>query len=276
MLSDSLRQRLEALNRDRLPAVPARPRPVAAPPQRAAELTTLHSPRVEGSAAIEATEFGEHALYTLPVAELWPKGPGLVAGRLEHLSQQPLEGELGELVQAMPGRVALLDLETCGLSGAALFLVGLLRWVDNEPTVELLFARSYAEEAAVLASLWRRLNDIDVLVTFNGKSFDWPMVVDRSRRYLLHKKLELPTPRHVDMLHHARRKYKAVLPDCKLQTIESQVCRRPRGPDIPGSQIPAAYDNYVRTGRDDEMRQVRQHNALDLVTLLDITMRVAS
>lgn len=275
MLSDSLRQRLEALNRDRLPDAPARQTQAAAAPPRAAEPTTLSSSRIEPASTIEANEFGEHALHTIPVAELWPKGPGLVAGRLEHLSKQPLEGELGELIQAMPGRVAMLDLETCGLSGAALFLVGLLRWVDDQPIVELLFARNYAEEAAVLASLWRRLNEVDVLVTFNGKSFDWPMVVDRSRRYLLHKKLELPTPGHVDMLHHARRKYKQVLPDCKLQTIESQVCRRPRGPDIPGSQIPAAYDHYVRTGHDDEMRQVRQHNALDLVTLLDITMRVA-
>lgn len=274
MLSDSLRQRLEALNRQQLPAAPApiAKRAAAATPPAANQAAPV---AFAAEAAIEENELGAHALHTIPLGELWPRGPGLVAGRLEHLATTDTDGELGDLVSALPDRAALLDLETCGLSGAALFLVGLLRWIDGQPTVELLFARSYAEEAAVLESLWRRLDGVDVLVTYNGKSFDWPMVLDRSRRHLLHKRRELRQPRHVDLLHHARRKWKGVLPDCKLQTIESQVCRRPRGDDIPGGQIPAAYDAYVRTGRDDEMRQVRRHNALDLATLLDIAMRVA-
>jgi uncharacterized protein YprB with RNaseH-like and TPR domain len=231
---------------------------------------------LQAQGGTETNDLGEHLTYAIPVERLWPQGPRLVEGRLEHLGAQRPSGDMLRLIDAMPHRAAFLDLETCGLAGAALFLVGLLRWVEGRPTVELLLARHYGEEQAVLASLWRRLGEIDAIATFNGKSFDWPMVMDRSRRHLLHKRMELPQPAHVDILHHARRKWKQALPDCKLQTIERLVCRRARGADIPGAQIPAAYDEYVRTGRDDQMRQVLHHNALDLVTLLDIAMRVAA
>lgn len=275
-----MRQRLEALNRERLPAklrppeVPQRPNSQGS--KNAAEPRSVVGGKTfDSEPLVVENELGSHLCYSVPVEQLWPGGPKLVSGRLEHLAAQKIEGDCGALIQALPDRAVMLDLETCGLSGAALFLVGLLRWIDQTPTVELLFARHYGEEAAVLASLWERLASADVLATFNGKSFDWPMVLDRSRRHLLHKRFELCEPVHLDVLHHARRKWKQALPDCRLQTIERMVCRRARGADIPGAQIPAAYDAFVRTRRDDEMRLVLHHNALDLVTLLDIAMRVA-
>lgn len=236
---------------------------------------------------MESNDVGEHVVFHVPLESLWANGPQLVMSRHEYLAGlcaqardavEPtvvMPEDMTALMDALPERAVLLDLETCGFSGAALFLVGLLRAIDGRLTVELLLARHYGEEHAVLASLWRRLAEVDVLVTFNGKCFDWPMVMDRSRRHLLHKRFELCEPRHVDVLHHARRKWRRALPDCRLQTIERLVCRRTRGADIPGAQIPAAYDAYVRTGRDDELRLTLHHNALDLVTLLDVTMRVA-
>jgi uncharacterized protein YprB with RNaseH-like and TPR domain len=169
----------------------------------------------------------------------------------------------------------LVDLETCGLSGSALFLAGLLRSVDQRLCVELLLARDYSEEAAVLASLWQRVDADGVVVTFNGKSFDWPMVVDRSRRHLLFRGTRPPTPLHIDLLHHARRRWKGQFADCKLQTLEQHVCGRKRTDDIPGHQIPAAYQQFVRTGSDREMNSILMHNALDLVTMLDLAMRLA-
>jgi uncharacterized protein YprB with RNaseH-like and TPR domain len=141
--------------------------------------------------------------------------------------------------------------------------------------VELLLARNYAEECAVLASLWQRIDEQSVVVTFNGKSFDWPMVVDRTRRHLLFRGQRLPTPKHLDMLHPARRRWKKELPDCKLQTLEQRICGRSRVGDIAGSLIPAAYKDYVRTGFEREMDAILFHNALDLVTLLDLAMRLA-
>jgi uncharacterized protein YprB with RNaseH-like and TPR domain len=169
----------------------------------------------------------------------------------------------------------LLDLETCGLSGSSLFLAGLLRPIDGRLTVELLLARDYSEEPAVLASLWQRVHAEGVVVTFNGKSFDWPMVVDRSRRHLLFRGQRMPAPVHLDLLHAARRRWRGQLPDCKLQTLEQRICGRSRMDDISGAMIPAAYHEYVRTGFEREMDAVLLHNAIDLVTLLDLAMRLA-
>jgi uncharacterized protein YprB with RNaseH-like and TPR domain len=178
-------------------------------------------------------------------------------------------------VDAFPERALLLDLETCGFAGSALFLAGVLRSIDGRLTVELLLARDYSEEAAVLASLWQRIEAAQVLVSFNGKSFDWPMVVDRSRRHLLFRGASPQAPRHIDLLHAARRRWRKELPDCRLQTLEQRICGRRRAEDIPGSQIPAAYHEFVRTGFEREMNSILLHNALDLVTLLDLAMRLA-
>ncbi|MEM9185596.1 MAG: ribonuclease H-like domain-containing protein [Planctomycetota bacterium] len=285
MLSDSLRQRLEALNRDRLPADTPRAAPVGRPVAPAApRRPLLAKSELLESAVVTENDAGEHLVMPIPVDDLWPGGEALVADRLTHLQSMnagALTPGLAPLIAALPDRAVLLDLETCGLSGSALFLVGLLRRVDGRLSVELLFARNYAEERAVMVSLWDRLTGVvgrgaEAIGTFNGKSFDWPMVMDRSRRHLLHKQRELREPTHVDVLHPARRRWKHQLPDCKLQTIERLVCRRTRTGDIPGGQIPAAYDAYVRTGQTVEVEAILNHNALDLVTLLDIAMRVAA
>jgi RNase_H superfamily len=185
------------------------------------------------------------------------------------------QSDLAHFVQAFPNRAILLDLETCGLSGSALFLVGLLRRIDDRLAVELLLARDYSEESAVLAGLWQRIDAEQVIVTFNGKTFDWPMVIDRSRRHLLFRGTRPPAPRHIDLLHHARRRWRRQLPDCKLQTLERHICGRTRGDNIPGGQIPAAYQQFVRTGVDREMNAILLHNAIDLVTMLDLAMRLA-
>jgi uncharacterized protein YprB with RNaseH-like and TPR domain len=186
-----------------------------------------------------------------------------------------METEFAALVSAMPERMVLLDLETCGLGGAALFLAGILRSVDGVPTVELLLARNYAEEQAVLETLWQSLSGQEVLVTFNGKAFDWPMVLDRSTRYRLAAARSPHKMLHVDMLHHARRRWRRQLPDCRLKTLEQVVCRRNRSGDIAGHRIPAAYADFVRTGLERDMEAILYHNAMDLVTLLDLTLRLA-
>lgn len=233
-----------------------------------------------------ANPHGEHWRIGLPVDEIWPDGQRLVTARHARLARAAelcqaggmsafADADLLDFLHAFPDNAVLLDLETCGLAGSALFLVGLVRRIEDCLTVELLLARNYAEEAAVLASLWERLSDQTVLATFNGKSFDWPMVLDRTARHLLFRGQRPPQPRHVDLLHPARRRWRRSLPDCRLQTLETYVCGRRRSDDIPGSQIPAAYQQYVRTGFTREMDQVLMHNAIDLTTLLDLAMRLA-
>jgi uncharacterized protein YprB with RNaseH-like and TPR domain len=289
-MSDGLRSRLEALNRGPLPAA------VRATPQRAKHgaAVTVAASSSEPSTAwragvvrpipglvrrgdVVATECGEHLRVCLPLDELWPGGAALVARRCEALSKSsPSTGDAGtqpDWWDALP-ETAFLDLETCGLTGSALFLAGLLRPIDGELAVELLLARDYSEESAVLASLWQRLAGVGRIVTFNGKSFDWPMVVDRSRRHLLARGA-VTSPPHVDLLHLARRRWRGQFRDCKLQTLERHVCGRLRTDDLPSSQIPAAYQQYVRTRFEREMDAVLMHNALDLVTMLDLAMRLA-
>ena len=79
---------------------------------------------------------------------------------------------------------------------------------------------------------------------------------------------------HVDMLHHARRRWRRQLPDCRLQTLEQLICRRSRAGDIPGHRIPAAYADFVRTGFERDLEAIFYHNAMDLVTFLDLSLRL--
>ncbi|MEM9352250.1 MAG: ribonuclease H-like domain-containing protein [Planctomycetota bacterium] len=273
MLEERLRSRLEALNRQPLPATKAAPRPAAAKPAQPVQSTAGLLDRGEPV----ATASGEHLRIVVPLEEFWPGGPELLAKRHTFLTEatgERKEDELTAITRSFPEHLVCLDLETCGLAGNALFLIGLLR-CDLTPHVELLLARNYSEERSVLEALWQTLTGETLLLTFNGKSFDWPMVVDRTTRHLLFRGTPAPEPTHVDLLHHSRRKWRASLPDCKLQTLERMVCRRSRTGDIPGSQIPAVYQRYVETGDGNELEAVLRHNAIDVVTLLDLAIRLA-
>lgn len=125
----------------------------------------------------------------------------------------------------------------------------------------------------MLASVKQCLLDKHVLITFNGKSFDWPQVRDRCTLHAGTADCGLPELIHVDLLHLSRQRWRSMLPDCKLQTLERFICGRHRTGDIPGRDIPAAYDEYVRSGATAQMDSVLHHNALDLITLLEIAMR---
>ena len=330
MIDESLRDRLEALNRGPLPkqaaapteqrigAVPAHhlpataverplPRPNSTPELRPVPGKGGHSVKptaglVRSGDQIETTH-GPHLRIRLPIEGFWPNGSQLVAARQQFLQSQlvaaqqaiepnvAIESEFATLIGSLPDGAVGLDLETCGLAGSALFLVGLIRQIEGKPTVELLLARNYSEEAAVLATLWETIANHGVLLTFNGKSFDWPMVVERSVRHRIPvawslpgspwtaksavAKTAQPAKIHIDILHHARRRWRRQLPNCRLQTLEQHVCRRTRVDDIPGHRIPAVYADYVRTGFEREMDMVLHHNAHDLVTLLDLALRLA-
>lgn len=300
MLDEALRKRLEVLNRSELPGeaaasavAPVAVRPLAEASSPLAELPASECgkpiPGIVKLGEVVENSAGTHLRIRLPIDRLWSNGSQLVAGRQAHLHERlaesrqavkptvVMEAEFAALVEAMPERAMLLDLETCGLGGAALFLAGVLRQVDGVATIELLMARNYTEEQAVLESLWQIVATQDVLVTFNGKAFDWPMVLDRSARYRMGPRVasEAAKLRHIDVLHHARRRWRRQLPDCRLQTLEQFVCRRRRSGDIAGHRIPAAYAEYVRTGFEREMEAVLYHNAMDLVTLLDLSLRIA-
>jgi uncharacterized protein YprB with RNaseH-like and TPR domain len=165
-------------------------------------------------------------------------------------------------------RVLYMDIETCGLSAAPVFLVGLCIVGERNLVLRQLFARDYAEERALLDELSRITREHDFLVTFNGKSFDVPFLRDRA----IHHRLEplAPMP-HLDLLWMARRRWKELLPDCRLKTIEWRVLRRRRAGDVGGAEIPGLYHDYVKRGEAHRLLPVFHHNLLDVVAMVELT-----
>jgi uncharacterized protein YprB with RNaseH-like and TPR domain len=219
---------------------------------------------------------GRHWLVETPLESLWRDGPRYVEREQAALRRAAgdagLHADLRGLAEHFPGGLLLLDLETCGFAGSMIFLVGVLHQRDGRLVLSQLLARNYAEERPVLETLWQIAGGKQMLVTFNGKSFDWPMVQDRSTLHLLQREPPRTELLHCDLLHHARRRWKQQLPNCKLQTLERYVCGRRRVADIAGQDIPQAYHNFVRSGDACQMRSILHHNALDLVTLLQLSL----
>ena len=167
-----------------------------------------------------------------------------------------------------PGDLLFMDTETCGFSGCAIFLVGMMRYEGGQMVFEQCLARNYAEEPAILRAFFERLAAISGLVTFNGKAFDMNMIRERS---IFHG-LELPErePPHLDLLHESRRRWRGTVPNCRLKTLESLLCGRYRPADIPSSAIPDAYHGFVETGDARAIRDIVHHNMLDMLTMAQL------
>lgn len=202
------------------------------------------------------------------VAELFFK-----RGQADRRHLERLDANLPRAAEADPGRLLFLDIETAGFHGTALFLVGLLVYEEGRFVSRQLFARNYAEEAAVLEYLRRYYDEAEILLTFNGRSFDIPFIADRA---IVHR-VELVRPEiDIDLLHVSRRVWKAVLPNCRLQTLERLVCGRSRTDDLPSHLIPEAYHEFVRTGDARNMADVIRHNAYDMITMAHLLARIAT
>jgi uncharacterized protein len=179
-------------------------------------------------------------------------------------------------------RALFIDLETTGLAGGAgtyAFLVGCGWFEDCAFHVRQLFMSSAAIETSLLEMLATLAASADLVVSFNGKSFDLPLI---ETRYLFHRRVtpfaELP---HLDMLHPARRLWRAAEDDadggssCRLAALEATVCGHVREDDVPGSEAPTRYFHYIRTGDARPLAGVFEHNRLDLLSLAMLTARAA-
>jgi hypothetical protein len=161
-----------------------------------------------------------------------------------------------------------LDTETTGLAGGTgtmAFLIG-LGWFDRESfIVRQIFARDFSEERAALNQLSHAAIGRRFLVSFNGKSFDVGLL---STRYIMNR-LENPFSDmpHLDLLYPARRLIAHRLENCRLATLEAQILGFIRQGDVPGSEIPQRYFDWLRFRDASLLRDVFEHNRLDVISL---------
>ena len=173
---------------------------------------------------------------------------------------------------APPAEWAFLDTETTGLAGGTgtcAFLVGVGRITPEGFRVRQFFMRDYCEEASLLDALARHLAPFRVLITYNGRTFDQPLLETRYR--LNRSRPPFGKLEHLDLLYGARRLWKLRYETCRLVDLENQVLGFERQGDVPGALIPYLYFEYLRTGRAARLLPVFHHNATDILTLACLT-----
>lgn len=246
------------------------PVPKKLPAQRAAKGIEDY---VDGT--IESNACGEFfsARQTLPFGRPYGK---LRIGDITTASLNPLDIFLSGAPLPPAARLAYLDTETTGLAGGTgtcAFLIGVGIIEGRQFAVRQFFLRDYPDEKAALASLAEVLEPFEGLVTFNGKTFDVPLL---ETRYAL-ARLKSPFGRlaHLDLLHPARRLWKVRLESCKLTHLEREVLGVGRQGDVEGSEIPGIYFDYLRTGDPRGLEPVFYHNALDIITLAALAAELA-
>jgi uncharacterized protein YprB with RNaseH-like and TPR domain len=195
------------------------------------------------------------------------KGPR--PGKTAEDPEKETGGEINGLLQD-PERWLFLDTETTGLSGGTgtyAFLIGIAWWDSGGLQVEQFLMRDFSEEHSVLLELAERLAQRPVLVTFNGKTFDWPLL---ESRYLMTRTICVPQlTAHLDLLHPARAVWKLRLGSVRLMELEEHVldARRlgwDRADDVPSNMIPQFYFDYLRGRSVAPLAGVVRHNRNDL------------
>ena len=184
----------------------------------------------------------------------------------------------GQLLHLMDGRsypdpldpesILYLDTETTGLAhgaGTVAFLIGVGFVQEESFIVRQYLMRDYSQESQVLKHLMCLLPDYEVLVTFNGRSFDVPLLQSRLIMNRLDPEcLNIP---HVDLLHIARRIFKLRLKHCRLIDLEAELFNAPREDDLPGALVPQRYFDYLKTGNFSLLTDILEHNAQDIASL---------
>jgi hypothetical protein len=195
----------------------------------------------------------------------------------EALEQGPRLLQAAGLPHVDMERLLFIDTETTGLGrdvGTVAFLVGVGGFEGDWFTVRQYFMGDHDDELALLAELEQELARRDTLVTFNGTTFDWPLL---ENRYLYNA---LPAPAiqgHLDLLRWSRSLWRNVLPSCALSALEPAMLGVRRAQeDVPGYLIPQLYYDYLRTGNAAPLAGVFYHNLMDVVSMASLLTRVAA
>ncbi|QCW24518.1 exonuclease [Lysobacter enzymogenes] len=179
-----------------------------------------------------------------------------------------------------PRRLLFFDTETTGLAGGTgtrAFMIGAADWHDDPVLgdglrIRQLMISTLSAEAAMLREFARWLAPDTVLSSYNGRCYDAPLLNTRYR--LARIANPLSGLDHVDLLFPARRLYRGVWENCRLATLERELLRILREDDLPGSQAPAAWLQFLRGGSSALLRRVAAHNHQDVVTLAELMQRL--
>lgn len=169
------------------------------------------------------------------------------------------------------------DTETTGLSGGTgtrAFMVGASDFVPDGLRIRQLLITHLSAEPAMLREFSRWLSEDTRLVSYNGRCYDAPLLATRYR--LARQGTPLVGIEHLDLLFPTRRRYRGVWENCRLATIERNALGIVREDDLPGSEAPGAWLQYLRGGDAGLLRRVLQHNFQDVVTLAHLLLHLAA
>ena len=185
-------------------------------------------------------------------------------------------GRISGLSMGSAGTPLFFDTETTGLtggSGTVAFLIGTAQFRGGQLEVDQFLLTAFIGEAALYAAFADQLVGATAVVSFNGRSFDAPLIATRAR--LCGKDDPLAGHPHVDLLHPLRRGYARQWDDCRLVSAERHLFNLVRKEDIPGALVPQIWLDWVHRGECDRLGQVLHHNWLDLVSLAALAPRLA-
>ncbi len=168
------------------------------------------------------------------------------------------------------------DLETTGLAGGAgtyPFLLGFGYFKEETFTVEQFFLPDYGREYYLFRYLQDLFSRFSCLVSFNGKSYDLPLL--RNRFILNRFQMDWKRFKHIDLLHLSRRLWKDSQPSLELTAIERNYLNRTRTGDIPGAYIPEAYFTFLRSGALHDVKKIIEHNYLDIISLAELIVLIS-
>ena len=233
-------------------------------------------------ARVNRNHYGEHLSL-----QQWYATPEICLPDARSLSLLlPQSADAADVVQTAidPERWLFLDTETTGLAGGTgtyAFMVGIAWWDSGGLQVEQFFLRDFDEEHSLLLELSERMKQRPVLVTFNGKSFDWPLL---ETRYRMTRAVPAFSPKlHLDLLHPARQLWRLRLGSVRLKDLERHVLVGDgrsldwsRHDDIDSSLIPQMYFDYLRGGPAEPLAGIFRHNQMDLRGLAALAGKILS
>ena len=218
---------------------------------------------------VSHTRFGADAcmISDLTAAEDWAS---LEAYCRRHRSSSDGLFLLLSLATSLPD-LLFFDIETLGMFSRPAILLGTGRIRNKKMTITQYLLRDIGEEPGALCAVLEEINDSTRLVTYNGRAFDFPYIINRAGYYGISAPAE---PAHIDLLHHVRRQWKRHLPNCRLGTVEGEILGQYRDDDLPGSLVPWYYQTYQRSGNPWPLIPVMEHNRLDIANLPRIYERL--